>query len=32
MGSLWMWVEQIVMIALHWENIFAAIMGGGSRR
>ena len=32
MASLWHWVEQIVLIALHWDGIFSAIMGGGSNR
>jgi len=28
MAGLWHWVNQIVLIAMHWENIFNAIMGG----
>jgi len=31
MAGLWHWVQQIVMIATHWDNIFAAIRGEGAR-
>jgi|GEM_PF-2352725 len=32
MPQLWAWVETVVAIAFHWDNLFAAIRGEGARR
>ena len=31
MAGIWFWIERIVEIAHHWDNIFAAIRGDSNR-